>query len=604
MRNPMKTLVTRHLSLVTAVALALSSATAAETVTIASAADWASFANRVNDGDVSLGAVMTADIALSQDSPRVGTTSAFWQGEFDGAGHTLTVNWNFTGTEYAAPFAVIKACKIHDLHVAGSIMSDAKFAAGLVGYIPAGGSSEYATIERCRVSAALTFMIEGDATGGGFIARHADSTSSKAELRDCLFDGSLLGLSAHSCGGFVGWKPGNAYLNLYNCLFAPASVTVSDTSGFTLSRSNSETYDIDKGKDTCYYTQAYGRRQGNNASSMTAEELAAALGSNWTVSNGKAMLTQFANPQSPPEPAAAGFVYQGALRDAQGGALSEKNHTIEFRLYDAATGGIALWARSYAVRLDDEGLFNAALHDEAGDAIGDEPGTGLPGILARYAGTTLYVGLTVAGSGAEIAPRQKLLSVPYATYAADLHSAKGDFAAAGALSAGVATFSGFVDAASLATSGGATVGDIAVGGVITGLGAMPLGGIALWSGSAGDIPDGWALCNGQTVNGRTTPDLRNRFLVGAAGEYAVSAIGGEKTHTLTENEMPNHRHSYSFHGADLDLSWDNDNNFYDASDHYNRDQNKNTKHTDYAGGNQPHENRPPYYALCYIMRVR
>ena len=156
--QPRPSFVLRTLSFVLALAMVTVSA-GAETVQIASAADWASFANRVNAGETSLGATMTADVALSQDSPRVGSANAIWQGEFNGAGHTLTVNWNFTGTEYAAPFAVVKACKIHDLHVAGSITSNAKFAAGLVGYVPAGGSSEYATIERCRVSAALTFAM-------------------------------------------------------------------------------------------------------------------------------------------------------------------------------------------------------------------------------------------------------------------------------------------------------------------------------------------------------------------------------------------------------------------------------------------------------------
>ncbi|MBT7909882.1 MAG: tail fiber protein, partial [Verrucomicrobia bacterium] len=39
----------------------------------------------------------------------------------------------------------------------------------------------------------------------------------------------------------------------------------------------------------------------------------------------------------------------------------------------------------------------------------------------------------------------------------------------------------------------------------------------MWSGS--DEPDGWALCNGQTKDGKTTPDLRNRFIVGSGGEY-------------------------------------------------------------------------------------
>jgi len=188
-----------------------------------------------------------------------------------------------------------------------------------------------------------------------------------------------------------------------------------------------------------------------------------------------------------------------------------------------------------------------------------------------------------------------------ASVAADASAASGDFSVAGRVTAASAKVLGAVEAQSLQTSGNVSVGgNLAVTGVISGNGSIPVGCIILWSGEANTIPDGWALCDGK--NG--TPDLQDRFVVGAGAEYSVGATGGEKTHRLTESEMPSHRHSYTFHGADLDGSWDGDNYFYDASDHYNRDKNKNTKYTDYAGGNQPHENRPPYYALCYIMRVR
>ena len=51
---------------------------------------------------------------------------------------------------------------------------------------------------------------------------------------------------------------------------------------------------------------------------------------------------------------------------------------------------------------------------------------------------------------------------------------------------------------------------------------VPRGCILLWSGSTSTIPGGWALCNGQ--NG--TPDLRDRFVVGAGSTYAVAAKGG------------------------------------------------------------------------------
>ena len=57
--------------------------------------------------------------------------------------------------------------------------------------------------------------------------------------------------------------------------------------------------------------------------------------------------------------------------------------------------------------------------------------------------------------------------------------------------------------------------------------ALPPGTIVLWSGTIAAIPTGWALCNGASG----TPDLRDRFLVGAGGAYAVNATGGATTHT-------------------------------------------------------------------------
>jgi len=300
--------------------------------------------------------------------------------------------------------------------------------------------------------------------------------------------------------------------------------------------------------------------------------------------------------------ASAAFAYQGVLLDENGAQLSSKNQRVEFRLYASETGGTPLWGRAFAVLLDDAGLFNTELSDDAGSRLDDAPeGATLASVLSANADKTLFIGVKVDGSSGEIEPRQKLLSVPYASVAADASAASGDFSVAGRVTAASAKVLGAVEAQSLQTSGNVSVGgNLAVTGVISGNGSIPVGCIILWSGEANTIPDGWALCDGK--NG--TPDLQDRFVVGAGAEYSVGATGGEKTHRLTESEMPSHRHSYTFHGADLDGSWDGDNYFYDASDHYNRDKNKNTKYTDYAGGNQPHENRPPYYALCYIMRVR
>lgn len=139
---------------------------------------------------------------------------------------------------------------------------------------------------------------------------------------------------------------------------------------------------------------------------------------------------------------------------------------------------------------------------------------------------------------------------------------------------------------------GATV--IATGNVIDSsvpiMRCVPPGTICMWSGSIVSIPAGWALCNGS--NG--TPDLRDRFIVGAGAGYAVGATGGEATHTLTVDEMPRHNHTITSlggggtgSGAGLNCV---DNPTYQG-------------HTCPAGGGQAHENRPPYYALAYIMRL-
>ena len=94
-----------------------------------------------------------------------------------------------------------------------------------------------------------------------------------------------------------------------------------------------------------------------------------------------------------------------------------------------------------------------------------------------------------------------------------------------------------------------------------------VGMIMLWSGSIASIPSGWALCNG--ANG--TPDLRDRFVVGAGSTYAVDDTGGAATdaittasggahdhggatgsHTLTTSEIPSHTHTVlaSTHSGD------------------------------------------------------
>ena len=151
------------------------------------------------------------------------------------------------------------------------------------------------------------------------------------------------------------------------------------------------------------------------------------------------------------------------------------------------------------------------------------------------------------------------------------------------------------------------------------LNPVPIGGIIMWSGSIASIPAGWALCNGS--NG--TPDLRNRFIVGAGSTYSPGNTGGLDKVTLALSEMPSHFHQM---GVIIAKWGDNANNrnfpdfngtAYPDND-YGRDvtrwrtryQGGSTSYTSaspYNGRTQgttsSHENRPPYYALAYIMRI-
>ena len=68
---------------------------------------------------------------------------------------------------------------------------------------------------------------------------------------------------------------------------------------------------------------------------------------------------------------------------------------------------------------------------------------------------------------------------------------------------------------------------------------VPVGGIIMWSGTVATIPANWALCNGS--NG--TPDLRDKFVIGAGSTYAPAATGGAATKTLEVANLPSHSHS-------------------------------------------------------------
>ncbi len=164
----------------------------------------------------------------------------------------------------------------------------------------------------------------------------------------------------------------------------------------------------------------------------------------------------------------------------------------------------------------------------------------------------------------------------------------------------------------------------------------PVGGIIIWPGGDGEaIPDGYLLCNGGEYkqsdysslykvignvynsaidylgNPQSTqsgyfrvPDLRGRFIVGQIpGDESLEgnfgdkgSVGGAKEHILTVDEMPRHTHSITIYTKSADDGGSRNKEIGGSS--------ANTYTSSSAGGDNPHNNLPPYYVLSYIIKAK
>jgi hypothetical protein len=138
---------------------------------------------------------------------------------------------------------------------------------------------------------------------------------------------------------------------------------------------------------------------------------------------------------------------------------------------------------------------------------------------------------------------------------------------------------------------------------------LPTGMILLWSGAIGSIPSGYYLCDGN--NG--TPDLRDRFIIGAGNTYSVNQTGGSAdaitvshTHTATSTVTdPGHLHTYLHQNGSAQAGGSGNFYYYVESS-----ANTSTATTGVtvattnatAGTSGTGANLPPYFALAYIMK--
>ena len=151
-----------------------------------------------------------------------------------------------------------------------------------------------------------------------------------------------------------------------------------------------------------------------------------------------------------------------------------------------------------------------------------------------------------------------------------------------------------------------------------------IGLIQLWSGSG--VPEGYILCDGSQVsiaeypelykaigdkyNTASTkagyisvPDLRGRFVVGydpSDQDYnTLGNTGGQALVTLTLDQIPPHSHKITFKKE----KWGDNADKRPFPNHKIPDSDY-SANTQVTGGGRAHENRPPYYVLAYVMKIR
>lgn len=105
--------------------------------------------------------------------------------------------------------------------------------------------------------------------------------------------------------------------------------------------------------------------------------------------------------------------------------------------------------------------------------------------------------------------------------------------------------------------------------------------------------------NPQYLFGGTWTPIKDRFLLGAGDTYAVNATGGEATHKLTVNEMPNHNHLTSETGKAMNFSSGEGYTVAVANTYGNT----NNYVTGKSGGGAAHNNMPPYIVVYIWKRV-
>ena len=231
-----------------------------ETITIASKADWQAFCTRVNDGETTLNAKMTADVDLGTEIVMVasGIDSDSYEGTFDGQGHTLSFNWDAGSMIGIAPFYKVFRATIKNLRTQGKITTSRRGLSGLV------YNASQSTLSRCVSDVKLTGGNEKEPIqAAGLICNDMALGGGSNTLTDCIVKGSITNLSPKTSYAMAGVTLG-AGATMTNCLYLGTN-NAEGEGNYTFGAGSNPTL------TNCYFLNRCGEGQGEFASSWRLE---------------------------------------------------------------------------------------------------------------------------------------------------------------------------------------------------------------------------------------------------------------------------------------------------------------------------------------------
>ena len=164
---------------------------------IGSAEDLRAFAELVNGGENLANAVLTADVKCATDQPMIGVGGKWFDGVFDGQGHTITLDAYPQGDSCGVFSHIGYKGRVRNLVVDGKITTAGRWNAGVA-------SDSRGAITNCISKVEIQSAYAGDNTHAGIVAVFRMG----AVVMNCLSVAHITGETATNCAGLIGWMDG------------------------------------------------------------------------------------------------------------------------------------------------------------------------------------------------------------------------------------------------------------------------------------------------------------------------------------------------------------------------------------------------------------